>query len=78
MLQRELSIKNLVETPQPNGIIERKHQHILNVARALLFQAKLPSIFSGDSVHTAIHCQILAKKSSFLESRITRNHRISI
>ncbi|CAN1758881.1 Retrovirus-related Pol polyprotein from transposon RE1 [Linum perenne] len=44
-----------VYTSQQNGRVERKHRHILNVARALLFQASLPVLFWGYAVVHAVH-----------------------
>ncbi|KAJ4718835.1 Retrovirus-related Pol polyprotein from transposon TNT 1-94 [Melia azedarach] len=44
-----------VGTPQQNGRVERKHKHILQVRRALRFQANLPIYFWGEGVLAATH-----------------------
>ncbi|KAK2437637.1 putative mitochondrial protein [Trifolium repens] len=60
-----------VATPQQNGIVERKHQHILGTARALLFQSNLPKIFWAHAVAHAVHIinrlptPFLSQKSPF-------------
>ncbi|GJV09231.1 putative RNA-directed DNA polymerase [Tanacetum coccineum] len=42
-------------TPQQNGIVERKHRHLLNVAKSLLFQEGLPLYLWSECIMTVAY-----------------------
>jgi len=43
------------ETPQQNSTVERKHQHVLNVTRCIMFQSNLPRAFWSFAVVHVVH-----------------------
>jgi transposase InsO family protein len=42
-------------SPQQNGVVERRNQTVVAMARALLKQRRMPSRFWGEAVMTAVH-----------------------
>jgi transposase InsO family protein len=41
--------------PQQNGVVERRNQTVVGMARALLKQRGMPTVFWGEAVVTAVY-----------------------
>jgi len=50
-----VNCSSCVDTPQQNGIAERKNRHLLDTARALLFTNNVPKYLWGEAVLTATY-----------------------
>ncbi|RVW23954.1 Retrovirus-related Pol polyprotein from transposon TNT 1-94 [Vitis vinifera] len=48
-------LSSCVDTPQQNGIAERKNRHLLEVARSLMFSMNVPKLLWGQVVLTAAY-----------------------
>lgn len=53
--QGTISQLSCTETPQQNGVSERKHRHIVETARTLLLFSSAPKEFWGEAVHTSVY-----------------------
>ncbi|GAA0168608.1 hypothetical protein LIER_23284 [Lithospermum erythrorhizon] len=42
-------------TPQQNGVAERKHRHVAEKLRCLLFQSQMPNIFWVEALHYVVY-----------------------
>ncbi|PRQ17544.1 putative RNA-directed DNA polymerase [Rosa chinensis] len=57
------------QTPEQNGVSERKNRHLLDMARAILFSAHMPKYLWGDAVQASSHL-INRLPSSVLQGKI--------
>jgi transposase InsO family protein len=60
-----------VDTPQQNGVAERKNRHLLEVARAILFQMSVPKLLTATYLINRVSSRVIDNVSpiQFLISR---------
>ncbi|RVW33419.1 Retrovirus-related Pol polyprotein from transposon TNT 1-94 [Vitis vinifera] len=51
-VERQLTV---AYTPQQNGVVERKNQTVMEMAKAMLYEKGLPKIFWAEAVNTAVY-----------------------
>lgn len=56
--------------PQQNGVVEKKHRHLLEIAHAIRFQANIPKRLLGECILTAA-CIINKIPSKVIKNKTT-------
>ena len=46
---------SVTETPQQNGVVERKNRTVVEMARTMLHEAKLSNVLWPQAIHTTVH-----------------------
>ncbi|KAA3481548.1 pleiotropic drug resistance protein 3-like [Gossypium australe] len=76
MASKELHQLTTIYTPQQNGVYERKNKTVLDMAKCLLFEAKIPNNFWAEVVNTSVYLLnrlstnvVRAEKMTKLEKR---------
>ena len=58
-IKREYTVP---ENPEQNGVTERNNRTVVETARSLLIESKLPNSYWLGAVDTAVHIRILVRK----------------
>ena len=75
MLQHKiLHQTSYVDTTSQNKVAKRKNRHLLETARALLFQMHVPRHFSVDAISTT--CFLINRMSSSVLNKATPYHQL--
>ena len=64
-VRRELTVSF---TPQQNGVIERRNQSVVGIARSMLKPKGLPGVFWGEAVTTAV-CLLNRSSSKSIQGK---------
>ena len=70
-------ISSCVDTPQQNGVAERKNRHLLEVSRSIMFSNNVPKQFWGEALLTATYL-INRMPSRVLQFKAPRNLLLAI
>ncbi|GJT29617.1 ribonuclease H-like domain-containing protein [Tanacetum coccineum] len=56
---------NVARTPQQNGVVKRRNRTLIEAARTILADSKLPTTFWAEAVNTACYVQNIGLNSSY-------------